>query len=166
MKKKYLINAAIVLLFVLIAGVLILISRSGSFTAQRALPTLAPTVTPGASPAASTEEKGPLLPQTGAEAYLVVLVRNRVYAIEPLGEERDLTIDQGDGVVNVVHLTPNGFFMHSSTCDNQLCVGQGEVTVENYNRRILGTAVLCLPNQVELELVIPNATPDPDAPDI
>ena len=56
--------------------------------------------------------------------------------------------------------------MHSSTCDNQLCIGQGEVTVENYTRRILGPYVLCLPNQVELQLVVPGATAAPDTPDI
>ncbi len=101
-----------------------------------------------------------------AEAYLYILVDGRISAIYPIGEEGDVTVDQGNGKVNVVHMTENGFYMASSTCDNQLCVQQGEVTVDNYQRRILGASVLCLPNNVDLELVAPSYTPDPDAPDI
>ena len=76
-----------------------------------------------------------------------------------------MEITQANGSKNVIHITHNGFHMASSTCENQLCIGQGEVTVENYTRRILGPYVLCLPNQVELQLVIPGATASPDAPD-
>lgn len=101
-----------------------------------------------------------------AEAYLFIILNNRVWAIEPLCEERDVTVDQGDGVVNVIHLLPDGFYMASSTCDNQLCVSEGTVTVDNYQRRILGTSVLCLPHNLDLELVVPSQTPDPNAPDI
>ena len=99
-------------------------------------------------------------------AYLFIILDNRVWGIEPLGEEREVTVDQGNGVVNVIHLLPDGFFMASSTCDNQLCVSEGAVTVDNYQRRILGTAVLCLPHHLDLELVVPSHTPDPNAPDI
>ena len=101
-----------------------------------------------------------------AEAYLFIILNNRVWGIEPLGEEREVTVDQGDGVVNVIHLLPDGFYMASSTCDNQLCVSEGTVTVDNYQRRILGTSVLCLPHHLDLELVVPSHTPDPNAPDI
>lgn len=103
---------------------------------------------------------------TEADAYLFIILNNRVWGIEPLGEEREVTVDQGDGVVNVIHLLPDGFYMASSTCDNQLCVSEGTVTVDNYQRRILGTSVLCLPHHLDLELVVPSHTPDPNAPDI
>ncbi len=101
-----------------------------------------------------------------ADAYLVIYLNNNVWGIEPLAEERDVTLDQGDGVVNVIHLLPDGFYMKSSTCDNQLCVSQGTVTVDNYQRRILGASVLCLPHGLDLELMVPGHTPDPGAPDI
>ena len=101
-----------------------------------------------------------------AEAYLYVYLNNRLYGIVPLGEEQDMTVDQGGGVVNVIHLLPDGFYMASSTCDNQLCVSEGTVTVDNYQRRILGASVLCLPHHLDLELVVPSHTPDPNAPDI
>ncbi len=121
--------------------------------------------------AAPEETRGPTENQNGGkgqetEAYLYIIVNGRISAIYPIGEEGDVTLDQGNGKVNVVHVTENGFYMASSTCDNQLCVQQGEVTIDNYQRRILGASVLCLPNNVDLELVVPSHTPDPNAPDI
>lgn len=103
---------------------------------------------------------------TEAEAYMYIIVNGRISGIYAVGEEGDVTVDQGNGKVNVIHMTENGFYMASSTCDNQLCVQQGEVTVDNYQQRILGASVLCLPNNVDLELIVPSHTPDPNAPDI
>lgn len=128
-----------------------------------------------ANPAAEPRETGSPAPKdqptettvtADADAYLFIILNNRVWGIEPLGEEREITVDQGDGVVNVIHLLPDGFYMASSTCDNQLCVSEGTVTVDNYQRRILGASVLCLPHHLDLELVVPSHTPDPNAPDI
>ena len=122
---------------------------------------------PSPSPASvspDTQEQESKAPE--AEAYLYIYLHNRLYGIVPLGEEQDMTIDQGDGVVNVVHLLPDGFYMASSTCDNQLCVMEGTVTVDNYQTRILGTSILCLPHNLDLELIVPSHTPDPNAPDI
>ncbi len=120
---------------------------------------------PTASPDEDTQENMPeKAPE--AEAYVYIIVNGRISAIYPVGEEGDVTVDQGNGKVNVVHVTENGFYMASSTCDNQLCVQQGEVTIDNYRQRILGASVLCLPNNVDLELVVPSHTPDPNAPDI
>ena len=42
--------------------------------------------------------------------------------------------------------------MKSSTCDNQDCVKQGVVTLENMEERLLGNMIICLPNQVTLSL--------------
>ena len=120
----------------------------------------APTASPGEGQS-GTPEKAP-----EAEAYLYIIVNGRISGIYAVGEEGDVTVDQGDGKVNVIHMTEKGFYMASSTCDNQLCVHQGEVTVDNYQQRILGASVLCLPNNVDLELVVPSHTPDPNAPDI
>ena len=100
-----------------------------------------------------------------AEAFLYISVGGRIRQIEPLDQDRDVTISQPTGEVNVIHITKNGFHMASSTCDNQLCVGEGEVTVDNYRRRILGPYVLCLPNQVELQIVVPGATEAPQDAD-
>ena len=124
----------------------------------------APTASPGEGQSGTPENPPEKAPE--AEAYLYIIVNGRISGIYAVGEEGDVTVDQGDGKVNVIHMTEKGFYMASSTCDNQLCVHQGEVTVDNYQQRILGASVLCLPNNVDLELVVPSHTPDPYAPDI
>ena len=64
--------------------------------------------------------------------------------------------DDGTEEVNLIHVTPDGFYMESSTCENQDCVNQGMVTLENRHSRILYNAVLCLPNMVSLALYTPE----------
>lgn len=147
-------NLAVVAVIAALCGALLLLSL---FSGPRTLP---------ADPAAETpaDEESRQTPQ--AEAFLIISVAGRQSRVEPLDQDRDVEIAQPNGCKNVIHITRNGFHMASSTCENQLCIGQGEVTVDNYTRRILGPYVLCLPNQVELQLVIPGATPSPDAPDI
>ena len=128
-----------------------------------------PTISPEEGQSGNTPEKAPeKAPQKASEveAYLYIIVNGRVSGIYAVGEEGDVTVDQGNGKVNVIHMTEKGFYMASSTCDNQFCVHQGEVTIDNYQQRILGASVLCLPNNVDLELVVPSHTPDPNAPDI
>ena len=98
-----------------------------------------------------------------------IRVNGQLYAEEKLGAERDVVVTQANGAENVVRLTKDGFYMARSTCKNQLCVQQGAVTEENYTRRALGNYVICLPNWVEVELVLENdgkTAADPDAPDI
>jgi hypothetical protein len=124
----------------------------------------APTASPGEGQSGTPEKAPEKAPE--AEAYMYIIVNGRISGIYAVGEEGDVTVDQGDGKVNVIHMTEKGFYMASSTCDNQLCVHQGEVTIDNYQQRILGASVLCLPNNVDLELVVPSHTPDPNAPDI
>ena len=69
-------------------------------------------------------------------------------AIFPL---RQMTED-GRITENIIHLTANSVYMDSANCDNQDCVHQGEVTLENRDERALGNMIICLPNQVYLEL--------------
>ena len=127
------------------------------------------TETPEPIPAETAQAEATEAPEAKkeelAEGYLFIILNGRVWGIEALGEERDVTVDQGDGVVNVIHLQKDGFYMQSSTCDNQLCVGEGTVTLTNWQQRILGPCVYCLPHNLQLELVVPNAEPDPNAPD-
>ena len=80
----------------------------------------------------------------------------------PLPEEEDYTFpirqvrEDGTEELNLLHVTPEGFYMESSTCENQDCVEQGLVTLENRSERILGGWVICLPNLVYLELYTPE----------
>ena len=84
-------------------------------------------------------------------AYLVINVAGTVYNPIRLDGEDRYTITRGD-MVNVIAVTPDSVTMHSSTCDNQDCVLQGTVSLENRHQRVLQNAILCLPNEVMLEL--------------
>lgn len=95
-----------------------------------------------------------------------IYVNGALYLEEPLGRERDIEICQPTGEKNILHLMKNGFYMAHSTCDNQLCIQQGHVTDENYFLRAMGSRVICLPNRVQAELALTNATPPPDMPDL
>ena len=55
--------------------------------------------------------------------------------------------------VNVIHVTPTGFWMEESNCEGHDCIGEGEVTLENRQERILGNMVICLPHQLLLSLI-------------
>ena len=59
----------------------------------------------------------------------------------------------GEIVHHKVHITPEKAYMEYSSCENQDCVGQGEITMDNYKTRILSTFVICLPNNVTVEMV-------------
>ena len=52
----------------------------------------------------------------------------------------------------MVHISSEGVYMEKSTCENQDCVNQGLVTLENRDARVLYNMIVCLPNQVMLEL--------------
>ena len=116
--------------------------------------TAAPAATEAPKQAASVV--GPMpAPQTAeVKGYVVITVGNRQYG-DPIPMDRDkvITVRQSDGKENKVHITPEKVYMEHSTCENQDCVGQGEITLENYKTRILSTFVICLPNAVTIEMV-------------
>lgn len=70
-----------------------------------------------------------------------------------LDEDQVLEIDQGSGVVNHVEVKDGVVRMQDSTCADKLCVGQGDMSADNVSDRVLGNLIICLPNQVMLELV-------------
>ena len=111
---------------------------------------------PGAHAEESGEAPAPTAaPLSDAEvrAWLLITVGNVTYSPIPLKQEGNYTIRQDGGEkVNVVHVTTDSVTMASSTCENQLCVGEGTVTLENKENRILGGYIICLPNGVTLEL--------------
>ncbi len=88
-----------------------------------------------------------------AESYLIVNTNSSAYSPIPLTEDNSFRITQQDGSENVVHIGKNSFYMESSNCDNQNCVEQGEVTLENREKRLLFNMVICLPHNLSLELM-------------
>lgn len=103
-----------------------------------------------------------------AAGRMKVYVDGKLYDTVTIQNGRDYEVKQKDGSVNVIRMTENGFYMLSSTCHNQLCIEQGEANADNWNKRSLGTHVICLPNRVdvELELTADKVVLDPDAPDV
>lgn len=87
-----------------------------------------------------------------AESYLCVWMGEQ-FKLVPLNQEGKLRLRQSDDMENVIAIGKNCFHMDSSTCENQDCVQQGEVTLENREERVLFNWVVCLPNQVMLELL-------------
>ena len=95
----------------------------------------------------------PLLPRTAAmEDCVVIRVGQKELTRIPLSQPQTYTVTQDNGAVNVVEVTERGMRMVSSTCQNQVCVHKGLVTLDNWE--LMGGAfVYCAPNQVMLELV-------------
>jgi len=102
------------------------------------------------------EAAGPMPPKRAetVRGHVLLTVGGRQYG-DPIPMDRDkiITLQQEDGKINKVHITPEKVYMEYSTCDNQDCVGQGEIHVDTYQDRILGTYVICLPNNVTVEMV-------------
>ena len=92
--------------------------------------------------------------RTGGEAYALITVNGKEYASVPLSAApRDILVDQGNGTVNLIRVDNDGVSMQSSSCDNQLCVRSGKVTLENRFLRPEQEYIICLPNSVAVQLV-------------
>lgn len=106
---------------------------------------------PAADPAGTAEAPGFVRITVGSESRWVAL---------PASGERVVTLRQtaedGTELINEVHLSPEGVFMGAASCHNQDCVKQGQVTFENRDTRVLTNWVICLPNQVSVELYTPE----------
>ena len=88
------------------------------------------------------------------EDVVIISVDGKEYARVPLSKPQTVTVAQKDGSVNVVEVSDHGAVMLSSTCDNQLCVEMGEVTVDNWEYRPNQQFIICLPNRVGVELAV------------
>ncbi len=109
------------------------------------------TATPLASTTEVPNETIASILDNDAQAFLVVAMGNNVYAPIPLTGETYYKLSNGTGV-NIVHVTETSVNMYQANCDNQDCVEQGEVTLENKETRILSNMIICLPNQISLQL--------------
>lgn len=134
--------------------ILLLLAASQLFSGPGAVVTdSAPTMAPSDAPSPQATSDGAEATAAPARAYLLVTVGGVAYQPLPLTQEGDYTITQkATGAENVIHVSTEGVYMKSSTCENHDCVQQGEVTLDNKDARILGNMIICLPNQVTLEL--------------
>lgn len=156
LKRK---DVLIIALVVLLAGGLLLLSRqmgtgNGAPTGGQLPAETAAHAGASATPASAQGDIPQALPTLApAEAYLSVQIGQVVYDPIPLLEENTLELVQSDGKRNVVAFTPGSIVMHASNCDNQDCVHQGKVTLDNRDQRVLMNMIICLPNQVVLSLL-------------
>ncbi len=91
-----------------------------------------------------------------AESYLIVKTASGTAMPIPLNSDNAFTVKQSDGSENTVHIGKNSFYMEASNCENQNCVEQGEVSLENRDTRVLLNMVICLPHNLSLELLTPE----------
>jgi len=82
-----------------------------------------------------------------------VYLDDELYKEASLKEDQIITVEQSNGSINEIRIQNGGVYMQYSTCDNQLCIHQGEITPENAEKRPLGSWIICLPNRVTVELV-------------
>lgn len=118
-------------------------------------PSLAASATPEsqATEAPADPTTAPETAESSIKAWLVVTVGGTIYQPLALDAEGEFTLTQKDsGAENIIHVTPDSVRMKSSTCDNQDCVEQGVVSLENKDERVLQNMIICLPNQVSLQL--------------
>lgn len=75
---------------------------------------------------------------------VVINVDGTEYGRYPLDRDRVIEIQNGDRL-NIVTIKDGGVSMSYSTCKNQICVHEGEVTTP-------GQLIVCLPNYVIVEI--------------
>ena len=91
---------------------------------------------------------------SGDEAFAegVRLARPQVISAYPITPQT-VVVEQEDGSRNEIVVTSEGAYMAFSSCDNQLCVHMGEVTLDNWETRPNQAFIICLPNRVSVELI-------------
>lgn len=88
-------------------------------------------------------------PKGGRANSVRIYLDDELYCERPMGEDSVLIEQNGES--NLVHITQSGVYMESSSCENQNCVHQGEITDGSGE---LGCWIICLPNRVSVELVM------------
>ena len=83
---------------------------------------------------------------------VTIYVGSEVYQTVAADDYQTITIDQGDGKVNVVVIDERGVRMESSTCKNQICVHHGNIDPDNADKLLLDNWIVCLPNGVTVEV--------------
>ncbi|MDR0840702.1 MAG: NusG domain II-containing protein [Christensenellaceae bacterium] len=82
-----------------------------------------------------------------------VYVGGQLYTTASLLAPQVILVEQGDGRANEIVIEGGRVYMRSASCKNQECVHQGEITAQNAAARALGNWIICMPNQVTVELV-------------
>jgi hypothetical protein len=93
-----------------------------------------------------------LLQPASSGATVTVYVGGKEYAKVRADDYQTITIDQGDGKVNVLVIAENDVHMESSTCKNQICVHHSPIDPQLADELLLDHWIVCLPNGVSVEV--------------
>jgi hypothetical protein len=93
-----------------------------------------------------------LLAPQGSDAEITIYVGGEVYAKVLADDYQTITVDQGDGKVNVLVIDESGVHMESSTCKNQICVNHRVIDPRKTDELLLDRWIVCLPNGVAVEV--------------
>ena len=103
---------------------------------------------------ALTESSPSSLHEGDEDMFLVVSVGRVTYEPIRLEGDAEYVLNQKETArQNVIHVAKDSAWMASSTCENQNCVEQGIVSAENREGRLLRNMIVCLPNEVLMELL-------------
>ena len=83
---------------------------------------------------------------------VTIYVGSKVYQTVSADDYQTITIDQGDGKVNVIVIDESGVRMESSTCKNQICVHHSPIDPHMTDDLLLDRWIVCLPNAVSIEV--------------
>lgn len=82
-----------------------------------------------------------------------VYLGQEVYTEASLSKDQIILIEQPDGKWNKLVIQGGEAWMDSASCANQDCVHQGHLRKTEADNRVLGSWIVCLPNQVSVELI-------------
>ena len=63
---------------------------------------------------------------TSGDAY--IYVKGQLYGRYGLSEDKVITIDDGNGLVNNIEISGNEIFMRDATCPGKVCVKSGRIS--------------------------------------
>lgn len=133
-------NALVIAVMAIAAAALLIFARETLPSGTVATATLEPAATADASKA-----------DAPVEGYLLVTVGGGESRLLPLTQPGRFTVTQGEKI-NIIEVTRDSVWMTEASCDNQDCVMQGKVTLENMDSRALQNMIICLPHEVVLQL--------------
>lgn len=82
-----------------------------------------------------------------------VYLGQEVYTEASLSKDQVILVEQPEGKWNKLVIQGGEAWMDSASCKNQDCVHQGHLSKAGASTGILGNWIVCLPNQVSVELI-------------
>ena len=86
--------------------------------------------------------------------YVTISYKDKKQVYEIKDKPYTVTVDQGNNMINKIHIEKDNVFMEESTCKNQLCIMQGKMTPGNIKSRPNGRYIICLPHKLTVELTL------------